>query len=154
MADMLRTIDITSETESEEDIKFEIDTVFQAVSWALRTTVSTVTKTSPGQIIFGRDMIFDFSVRANWEAIEKRRLKIAERNNARENSRRRPHTYHIGSKILLVNDGDKKRKIGDPTFLGPYEITRINKNGTVKINRGRYSETINIRRVKPFYEGN
>ena len=95
-------------------------------------------------------MIFDFSVRADWEAIEKRRLRIAERNNARENSKRRPHEYKIGEKILLANDGENKRKVGDPAFLGPYKIERVNKNGTVKINRERYLETVNIRRIKPF----
>ena len=109
-------------------------------------------KASPGQVIFGRDMIFDFNVRANWEIIEKRRLRIAEKNNARENSKRRPYVYEVGKKILLANDGERRRKIGDPPFLGPYRIERVNTNGTVKVSRGRYSETVNIRRIKPFHE--
>ena len=150
MADMLRTVSINVQDENEDEIKTEIDNVFQAVAWSLRTTVSTVTKVSPGQVVFGRDMIFDFKIRANWEAIEKRRLEIAQRNNVRENRNRIAHDYKRNDKILLANDGNERRKIGDAPFLGPYVIEHVYDNGTVRIKRNRYSETVNIRRIKPF----
>jgi hypothetical protein len=35
---------------------------------------------------------------------------------------------------------------------GPYTITKVNTNGTVEINHGRIIETINLRRLKPFYD--
>ena len=150
MADMLRTISISVKNNSEKEIDDEINGVFQAVAWALRTTVSTTMKTSPGQVIFGRDMIFDFNIRTNWEAIDARRLRTATRNNERENSTRRQHNYKVDDEVLLANDGGQRRKIGDTPFFGPYKIVRVNKNGTIKIRRDRFDEVVNIRRVKPY----
>jgi hypothetical protein len=55
--------------------------------------------------------------------------------------------------VLIVLDADERRsqpKLNQPT-KGPYTITRVHTNGTVEIDRGRFVETINIRRLKPFY---
>lgn len=35
---------------------------------------------------------------------------------------------------------------------GPFVIIQINKNGTVKIQRNSYQETIHLRRIKPYNE--
>ena len=60
--DMLHTISITVKNNNEKEIDDKINGLFQTVAWALRTTVSTTIKTSPGQVIFGRDVIFDFNI--------------------------------------------------------------------------------------------
>ena len=41
----------------------------------------------------------------------------------------------------------------DQPTEGPYVIIKVNQsNGTVKIVRGNYNETIHIRRLKPYHE--
>ena len=37
-------------------------------------------------------------------------------------------------------------------YKGPYEIIKVNNNGTVKIRLEHVQETVNIRRIKPYKE--
>jgi hypothetical protein len=37
-------------------------------------------------------------------------------------------------------------------YEGPYEITQVNDNGTVRFQKGIVNDVINIRRIKPFHE--
>ena len=47
---------------------FEVmDQLLQSVAWAIRATVSTVTKFSPGQLAFGHDMIMQTKVIVDWD---------------------------------------------------------------------------------------
>ena len=48
----------------------EINRILQCTSWAMRTTPNMITKYSPGNIVFDRDMIFHKTVVANWELIK------------------------------------------------------------------------------------
>ena len=146
-ADMLRTLSLEIDTECPIRISNAVNTAYQAVAWGLRTTVCTVTSMSPGAAIFNRDMIFNFKFRVNWDAIEKKRDKLALADNERENSKRIPNEYNVGEKVLIVcKKYERVRKIGDAPTEGPFVIVRINDNGTVVIRRSRYNETINVRR--------
>jgi len=53
-------------------------------------------------------------------------------------------------KVLLRQDGINRKAA--EKFTGPYEITQVHTNGTVRIQRGTVSERLNIRRIKPFFE--
>ena len=35
-------------------------------------------------------------------------------------------------------------------YEGPYKVVKGYRNGTIRIDRGAYTETIHIRRVKPY----
>ena len=69
-----------------------------------------------------------------------------------ENKKRIPHEYKPGDKILIRHDmdGTPRGKMADPTS-GPFEIIAV-RGSTLKIQKGRYREKINIRRVSPYYE--
>ena len=73
--------------------------------------------------------------------------------NTRENNARFNHTYRVGDKVLILLDQKEiNGKMNQPTE-GPYEIIKVNlSNGTVKIARGNYNETIHIRRLKPYHD--
>ena len=43
------------------------------------------------------------------------------------------------------------RKAEDPQE-GPYKITEVFTNGTVRIQRGTINERLNIRRLRPYFE--
>ena len=151
IGDMLRTMDLEIEKRCPTEVQDVIDSMFQAAAWALRTTVSTVTNTSPGENTFQRDMIYNFKLRTDWEAIERKRLERAERDNVRENSKRKYHEYKVGDKVLIVRKSyERKPKLSSPTE-GPFKIIKVNNNGTVTVQKAKYTETVSIRRVKPYH---
>ena len=153
MGDMLRTMTVTVAKDDPIRTQDEIQTMLNAVAWGLRTTASTITQVTPGQTIYGRDMIFNFKMRANWGMIQKRRQQLAIKNNNRENSKRKPFEYKPGMKVLIVHKRyERIQKIADNPAVGPYEIIKVNQNGTVVLQREGFKETVSIRRIKPFYE--
>jgi hypothetical protein len=124
-----------------------------AVAWAVRTTVNPNIKHSPCHLAFNHDMIFRRAINIDWDVINNERRKLVEVSNAKENKSRLPQQYSPGDQILILLDADERRgqpKLSVPT-RGPFTITAVHTNGTVTINRGNITETINIRRIKPFY---
>ena len=88
---------------------------------------------------------------ADWGAIEQQRQKEMGRNNRRENSSRINHDYKVGDKILLKKPGKHLRKLEAPR-TGPHTVTAIYTNGTVRIQKGKVNERVNIRRLFPYFE--
>ena len=91
-------------------------------------------------------------VQVNWETIRNQREKKAARDNQRKNYNRKEFEYRVGQKCWLVKNRTKRKAKLDKPAEGPFEIVQVYKNGTVKINRNGYLETISIRRLKPFVE--
>ena len=120
------------------------------VAWAIRSTYHTVLKTTPGAAVFGRDMLFDIPLLADWTEIGRRRQALVNQGNIRENKRRVDFDYAVGQKVLLIKDGilGKAEDKND----GPYVITQVHTNGTVRIQRGTLNERLNIRRLTPYFE--
>ena len=65
--------------------------ILSATAFAVRSTFHTTLQNSPGQLVFGRDMIFNIKHTANWEYIRARKQRIINKNNERENSKRKHH---------------------------------------------------------------
>ena len=70
--------------------------------------------------------------------------------NLRENRNRVDYDYTVGQEIYIKNDG-VKRKMDSPK-QGPFKITEVFTNGTVRIQRCNVNERINIRRIEPHFE--
>ena len=148
MADMLRTMTITVHDDLDETWRTKLEAAMQAIAWALRTTVSAGIKYSPANLALGRDMILNQTVQVNWETIRNQRERKAVQDNARENTTRKEYEYKEGQKCWIVkNRFERNRKLDKPAE-GPFEIVQVYRNGTVKLNRNGYMETINIRRLK------
>jgi len=128
-----------------------VDDFIVDAAWAIRSTHHTVLQTTPGAAIFGRDMLFDIPYLADWKSIGQRRQELVNQNNARENARRIDFDYAVGQKVLLKKDGILRK--AEDRYKGPYVITQVHTNGTVRIQRGTMSERLNIRRITPFFEG-
>ena len=47
----------------------DIYTFIDNAAWAIRSTYHTVLKASPGAAVFGRDMLFDIPLIADWKQI-------------------------------------------------------------------------------------
>jgi hypothetical protein len=70
-------------------------------AYAIRSTFHTTLKETPGQLVFGRDMVLPIQFMADWEAIEQQRQKEMGCNNRRENASRISHDYKLGDRVLL-----------------------------------------------------
>jgi len=127
-----------------------IDNFLTNVGWAIRSTYHTVLKTTPGAAVFGRDMLFDIPFLADWTKIGRRRQALVDRDNRRENKRRIDFDYAVGHKVLLIQDGINRK--AEDKNNGPYVITQVHTNGTVRIQRGTINERLNIRRLTPYFE--
>ena len=164
---MIATLDIrglndvasSKEDESEEDPEKTLTSrdkwegVLSAVGFAVRATVHTTMRATPMQLVFGRDAILNIGFQADWEYIKDRRTKVILQNNRKENAKRLPYTYRVGDKVMILQH--QHRKYGQPRYAGPYDIDRVNENGTVRLkqhtaNGGAVYSTWNIRNIHPY----
>ena len=70
-------------------------------------------------------------------------------NNAKENKSRIPYEYKVNDMILVTRN--KASKHGEREKDGPYPIIQVNDNGTVRYDKGTYSDIINIRQCEPYH---
>ena len=94
-------------------------------------------------------MILNVTHIANWEHIKQRKQTLINKNNARENSKRIPHEYKQGDKVLLARGTEFKY---EAPYAGPYEVLASYDNGTVRIQKGAVADTVNLRRLHPYFE--
>jgi len=146
LGNIIRTFELQENYLDEDD---PWSGVLSAAAFAVRATYHTTLQKTPGQLVFGRDMILNVKHIANWEYIRQRKQKLIDKNNQRENSKRIPYQYQEGDKILLKKGTEFKY---EQPYSGPHEIVKVNKNGTVRIQKGVVTETVNIRRITPYQE--
>ena len=121
-------------------------------AWTVRSTYHTVLKSSPGAAIFGRDMLFDIPYIADWNKIGEYRQAQTDRNAQRENASRVDFDYAVGGEVMIRKDGTLRK--AETKYTGPYKITTVHTNGTIRIQKGSLSERLNIRRVNPIFAKN
>jgi hypothetical protein len=146
MGDMLQTMTFRG-----ADWYHDMQRALDAVTWAATFTPNI--KHSPCHLAFNQDMIFHRTVSVNWEAINQERQRLVAASNTKENRSRLNKQYAPGDQVLIILDADERSsqpKMSVPT-KGPFTITQVNPNGTIKINQGNVAETINIHRLKPYF---
>ncbi len=147
---MIRTAGITGKLDL--DPAFGWRGILSAVRSAVRATVHTTTRATPSQLVFSRDALLHVSYEAKWEFIKERKQKLIVQNNMRENKKRMPHVYRVDDQVMIKLDPDRKH--GADKYTGPFRITTVYDNGTVKLsketnNGGAVLETWNIRNIDP-----
>ena len=120
------------------------------VGWTIRSTHHTMIGSSPGAAIFGRDMLFDIQYIADWSEIGKRRQNQVDQSNANESKHRIDFDYRVDSRVVIKIDGAYRE--AEDKNDGPYHVTEVFSNGTVRIQRGTINERVNIRRLSPWFE--
>jgi hypothetical protein len=144
---MLATKDLESQTYDFIDPWGEI---LSSVAWAIRASYHSTLKATPGQLVFGQDMIFNLNKVVDWQLMEKQKQDQIIRDNIRENLKRVDYDYQVGDKVMKIKKGIFRKLSRKKT--GPYTITRVHTNGTVTIRKGNSSERLNIRRIEPIFE--
>ena len=127
--------------------------VISALQFGVNATIHTTTRATPGQLVFGRDMILNSKFHADWKFIRDQKTRLILQNNKRENESRLPHTYQVGDQVKVLNA--KGRKHGTDTYIGPYPVSDVYDNGTVKLAQhtprgGVVSQRWNIRNIAPY----
>ena len=123
--------------------------ILASIAWAIRASHNTATNATPAQLVFGRDMLFNLTTLANWKQLSLEKQLKVDKANLRENVKRVDYDYAVGQKVFVIKDG-VKRKLDEPKN-GPFKITQVFTNGTVRIQRGAINERINIRRIEPLF---
>jgi len=144
IANIVRTFELQDNYLDEEE---PWQGILAATAFAVRSTYHTTLQKTPGQLVFGRDMIFNLKHTANWEYIRLRKQKIINKNNDRENTKRVPHLYKEGDKVMLRTGTENKY---ERPYSGPHNILQVNTNGTVRLRMGAVTDTVNIRRLTPY----
>ena len=147
IGNIIRTFQVHSEEINEED---PWTGILATTMFATRATVHTTLGATPSQLVFGRDAILNAAFEADWGLIKQRKKELIAKNNERENSKRIDYQYTVGEKVLL-KEGLNTKYGGNP-YSGPYKITRVNDNGTLRIKKGAKYDTINIRNAHPYKE--
>ena len=145
LGNMIKTFEVQDRDMDEEDPWIGI---LSAVAWAICSTYHTTMQATPGQLVFGRDMIWNLPHIADWRYIQQRKQDLINKNNERENSKRIEHDYAVGDKVLKrLSNTYKLERSKD----GPYEIIRVHTNGTVTIQNGTITERLNICQIDPYH---
>ena len=115
--------------------------ILAATMFSVCTNYHTTLQASLMQLVFGRDSILNIKHVSDWEHIRQRKQLRINHNNKCEKMRRNNHQYKVGDKILVKHKKNSKHEL---EFLGPFPITKINDNGTIRFQKRR--------RIKPFFD--
>ena len=144
----------TARTIVNDDILLDIDEpvpfrqILATCAYAIRSTFHSVLRMTPGQAVFGRDMILPTKMTIDWTEVQRIRQEAVTRDNTRENRNRTHHQFAPGDRILIRNDSQRAAKY-TRQHKGPYRVQTVRNNGTLVIEKGNFLETVNIRRVVP-----
>ena len=124
-----------------------------AIGFAMRATVHTTSRATPSQLVFNRDAIHNVRFEADWQYIKQRKQRLILQNNKRENAKRTPDEYAINDQVLVQQNPNRKH--GKDQFQGPYKVTQVYPNGTVRLEQstpsgGVVTQTWNIRNLVPY----
>src|SRR5688500_14883566 len=95
---MVRTFELKTNYLDEDD---PWKRILSATVFAVRSTYCTTLTKTTGQLVFGRDMIFNIQHAANWKYIRQNRQKVIEKNNKAENAKHIDHLYKVGDPDLV-----------------------------------------------------
>ena len=84
---------------------------------------------TPGQLVFGQNIIPPIKLAANWAFIAQRKQERINKPNTHKNKKHIHYKYKVGEKVLL----DKQKILQKMTSPcdGPCKIQKVLVNGTV-----------------------
>ena len=148
VGNMLRAMISLNPPDGVDSAKALVDTALANCLFATRSAIHGSLKASPGSLAFGRDMVLDIPLIADWQLIQQHRQQLIDSRLIAANRKRFSYDYHIGDEVLkLTFKPDKLSTRAN----GPYRIETVHTNGTVTIRLNPQTiERISIRRIKPY----
>ena len=140
---------VRASTTNVAEAKQAVENALAAANHAMWCAVSkSLANNTPGEVVFGRDMLLNIPVIIDLMDIQNKRQLQIDENLRRQNAKRREYDHRIGHQVLLKVPNPNKL---DPRYQGPFVITQVYTNGTVEIQRTpTVRERLNIRRLVPF----
>ena len=102
---------------------------------------------TPDQAVFGRDMLFNLASVIDWQVVTPEKQRQVDIDNVIENAKQVTHDYAIGN-LVYVKITCIYGKL-EYSKQGPYIITEVFTNVTVRVHHVQANERINIRWLKP-----
>jgi predicted MPP superfamily phosphohydrolase len=131
------------------DAAFLIDTALSTAACLARAAIHSTLKTSPGALVFHRDVILDTPVVADLHLLQQQRQALIDKNLLRANRRRILHDCQPTDEVLLLTHEPDEL---DPQATGPHTVHSAHTNGTVTVNRNPFvRERFNTRRLRPHH---
>ena len=100
--DILRVVLHTNPPQNMDDANQVMDNALATAMHATRCAVSTPIGTSPGALVYGRDMIMDVPLIANLSAIRDGRQQMIDENLIKQNKKRIEHHYRVGDRVEQI----------------------------------------------------
>jgi len=145
VGNVLRTLLHGEPPQNIADAKEFVDKALSIAIHAMRAGGS-----SPGSLVFNRDMFLNIPLIANWHAITQKREHVIHENLIRENQKRRWYDHLPGQRALKKHWITRKL---DARTSGPYRVLQTHVNSTVTIElRPGFSERVNTWRLIPYKE--
>ena len=127
--------------------------ILASVAYAIRCCSHHSTlKATPGQLVFGRDMLLDLKFEPNYNEMWAQKQKRINYDNVRENFKRASHDYKVDEYVYIIRDGQYCKLEGDKQ--GPFQIREVFSNGTIQLQKGVVSERLNTHRLTPHFGEN
>ena len=76
-----------------------------SIAWSIRASYHRTIQATPGQAIFGKDMIFNLTSIVDWCVITAVKQRQVDINNDRDNARRITHDYAIDGLVYVEMTG-------------------------------------------------
>ena len=148
-ANVLRTLLHTNPPQNALQASALIDSALATTMHATRASIHRTLRTTPGALVFQRDMFLNIPLIANLQTIRDRRQILIDENLRRQNLKRRSFDYAVGQRVLVKVPMPGKL---DQRATGPFLIHQVHANGTLTIQRNlNIQERINVRRVIPYH---
>jgi len=148
MADILRVMLHVDPPHNEPGATNIINNALATVVHTTQCAVNHTIQTSPGGMVFNRDMMINVPLSSNLMAIGDRRQQLVNENLRRINAKRIDHSYSVGDYVKFVEYSPDKL---DCRTHGPYPIVRVFTNGCVRVQLAPHiQETVNIRKLFPY----
>jgi transposase InsO family protein len=145
IGNIIRTFELESKHLNEDD---PWKGILSATAFAVRSTFHASLQSTPGQLVFGSDTIFNIQHIANCEFIKQRKQKIINLNNKKQNVNCVQHVYQVEDKVLLHRGTENKY---ESPYQGAFVIMQVNDNWTVSLKVNEVEDTYILRRIIPYH---
>ena len=148
VGDILRVVLHTNPPTNMNDANQVMDNALATAMYATRCAVTAPIRTSPGALVFGRDMVMDVPLIANLTAIRDGRQHLIDANLIKQNKKRIEHHYRVGDRVeQIVWNKTKLSQRSD----GPFRVLATHCNGTLTIQRTpNVTDTQSTRWFRPY----
>ena len=125
------------------------DETLASIAWVIRASYHSTIMVTAGKAIFDIDMLSNLASVVDWQVATAAKQCQVDIDNVPKNAKLFTHEYDIGDRVH-VEITDIHCKF-DYKQQGPYRITEVFTNGTVRVQCRQVNERMNIRRLKPHF---